>query len=43
MKTIAAFPLLALALGACAPYYDQQPGYSYPQDPQGYPQQGYPP
>jgi heat shock protein HslJ len=39
MKTIAALPLLALALMACDPYYGQQPGYppSYPQDPQGYP------
>ena len=42
MKTIAAFPLLALALTACDPYYGtgSQP---YPQDPQGYPQPGYPP
>ena len=48
MKTIAAFPLLALALGACQPYgYGQQPGYPpYPQgEPYpgpGYPQPGYP-
>ncbi|MDP9422793.1 MAG: META domain-containing protein [Pseudomonadota bacterium] len=42
MKTIAAFPLLALALTACDPYYGtgSQP---YPQEPQGYPQPGYPP
>ena len=40
MKTVAAFPLFALALTACDPYYGtgSQP---YPQDPQGYPQQGY--
>ena len=42
MKTVAAFPLFALALTACDPYYGtgSQP---YPQDPQGYPQPGYPP
>jgi heat shock protein HslJ/uncharacterized membrane protein len=42
MKTIAAFPLLALALTACDPYYSTgaQP---YPQGPQGYPEPGYPP
>ena len=42
MKTIAAFPLLALALTACDPYYGtgSQP---YPQGPQGYPEPGYPP
>lgn len=42
MKSIAAFPLLALALSACDPYYNTgtEP---YPQDPQGYPQPGYPP
>ena len=44
MKTIAAFPLLALALTACEPYgYGQQPGYPPgPQGPQGYPEPGYP-
>jgi heat shock protein HslJ/uncharacterized membrane protein len=43
MKTVAAFPLLALALAACAPY-NYGTGYPqpYPQDPQGYPQPGYP-
>lgn len=42
MKSIAAFPLLALALTACDPYYGtgSQP---YPQEPQGYPQPGFPP
>jgi heat shock protein HslJ/uncharacterized membrane protein len=43
MKAIAAFPLVALALTACVPYgYGNEPG-PYPQDPQGYPQPGYPP
>jgi len=42
MKTIAAFPLLALALTACDPYYNTGP-QPYPQGPQGYPQPGYPP
>jgi heat shock protein HslJ/uncharacterized membrane protein len=42
MKTIAAFPLLALALTACSPYYGTAPS-PYPQGPQGYPQPGYPP
>jgi len=43
MKTIVAFPLLALALTACVPSgYGTQPS-PYPQDPQGYPQPGYPP
>lgn len=43
MKTIAALPLLALALTACEPY-NYGTGYPqpYPQDPQGYPQTGYP-
>ena len=43
MKTIAAFPLLALALTACEPYNYGQGPQPYPQDPQGYPQPGYPP
>src|SRR5687768_7338062 len=43
MKTLAAFPLLALALTACDPYYGAGQPQPYPQDPQGYPQQGYPP
>ena len=42
MKNIAAFPLLALALTACDPYYNTGPE-PYPQGPQGYPQPGYPP
>lgn len=42
MKIIAAFPLLALALTACDPYYNTGPE-PYPQGPQGYPQPGYPP
>ena len=44
MKTIAAVPLLALALAACEPY-NYGPGYPppYPQGPEGYPQPGYPP
>jgi len=50
MKTIVAYPLLALALTACEPYgygsgypqpYPQGP-QGYPQGPQGYPQPGYP-
>ena len=41
MKSIAAFPLLALALTACDPYYGTG-SQSYPQDPQVYPQPGYP-
>ena len=41
MKNIAAFPLLALALTACDPYYGAGP-QPYPQGPQGYPQPGYP-
>ena len=51
MKTIAAVPLLALALTACQPYYSQPGGNPpYPQGPQGpqgypqpYPGQPYPP
>ena len=41
MKSIAAFPLLALALTACDPYYGTGPE-PYQQGPQGYPQPGYP-
>ena len=40
MKTIAAFPLLALA--ACQPYGYGTGPEPYPQGPQGYPQPGYP-
>jgi heat shock protein HslJ len=46
MKTIVAFPLLALALTACEPYgYGSGYPQPYPQGPQGYPQgpQPYPP
>ncbi|HEU0310146.1 MAG TPA: META domain-containing protein [Sphingomicrobium sp.] len=44
MKTIATVPILALALTACQPYgYGTGTPPPYPQDPQGYPQQGYPP
>ena len=50
MKTIALFPLLALALTACEPYgygtgpqpYPQGQGYPQPYPDQGYPQPGYP-
>ena len=43
MKTIAAFPLLALALTACEPYgYGAGGPQPYPQGPQGYPDPGYP-
>jgi heat shock protein HslJ len=44
MKTIAALPLLALALTACEPYYSQPGPQPYPQGPQGspYPDTGYP-
>ena len=42
MKYFAAFPLVALALTACDPYYNAGPE-PYPQGPQGYPQPGYPP
>jgi heat shock protein HslJ/uncharacterized membrane protein len=42
MKNIAAFPLIALALAGCDPYYNTGPE-PYPQGPQGYPQPGYPP
>lgn len=42
MKTIAALPLLALALAACDPYYGTGYPEPYPQGPQGYPQPGYP-
>jgi hypothetical protein len=43
MKTIAAVPILALALTACEPYgYGTGYPQPYPQDPQGYPQPGYP-
>jgi heat shock protein HslJ/uncharacterized membrane protein len=41
MKTLAALPLLALALTACDPYYNTGPE-PYPQGPQGYPPTGYP-
>ena len=43
MKTVAAFPLLALALAACQPYGYGTGSEAYPQDPQGYPQPDYPP
>ena len=43
MKTIVAFPLLALALTACEPYGYGTGSSPYPQNPQGYPQPGYPP
>lgn len=42
MKTIAAVPLLALALTACDPYYGTGSAQPYPQGPQGYPQPGPP-
>lgn len=43
MKTIAAFPLLALALAACQPYGYGTGSEPYPQGPQGYPQPDFPP
>lgn len=43
MKTILSLPLIALGLAACEPYYSQPGPQPYPQDPQGYPQPGYPP